>query len=140
MTQDLENNNGQRLPNVITNNLAKAPKRHLNAEQDNNINNIVLIELTIPQLEWFRIVRPQILAKNFYLKPVLLQMLQLVGKFIGLSTKDPHMHLLNFVTICNLYKQHQVSKNVIRIKLYPFSLNGIAKHWINSLVPNSFTT
>ena len=78
---------------------------------DNN-HNRSLAELTLPQLEDFNlnIVRPQILANNFDLKPVMFQMLQSMGQFNGLPSEDPHIDLLNFVAICDSYKQYQVSE------------------------------
>ena len=54
--------------------------------------------------------------------------------------KTLHMHLLNFVAICDSYKQYQVSEEAIRLRLFPFSLNGAARLWFNSLAPNSITT
>ncbi|XP_060965226.1 uncharacterized protein LOC133034202 [Cannabis sativa] len=39
------------------------------------------------------IVRPEIQAPHFELKPVMFQMLQTVGQFSGLPTEDPHLHL-----------------------------------------------
>ena len=78
---------------------------HQNQMEDNN-HNRSLAELALPQLEDFNlsIVRPQILANNFELKPVMFQMLQSMGQFNGLPSEDPHMHLLNFVAICDSYK------------------------------------
>lgn len=32
------------------------------------------------------------------------------------------MHLLNFVAICDLFKQFQVLEEAIRLRLFPFSL------------------
>ena len=114
---------------------------HQNQLEDNH-HNRSLAELALPQLEDFNlsIVRPQILANNFELKPVMFQMLQSVGRFNGLPSEDPHMHLLNFVAICDSYKQYQVSEEAIRLRLFPFSLNGAARLWFNSLAPNSITT
>lgn len=67
------------------------------------------------------------------------QMLQLVGQFNGQPSKAPHMHLLNFIVICDLYKQYQVPKGEIRLRLFPFSLSGVARLWFKLLSPNSFT-
>ncbi|XP_062080935.1 uncharacterized protein LOC133785737 [Humulus lupulus] len=43
------------------------------------------------------IVRPEIHAAQFELKPVMFQMLQTVGEFSGLPTEDPHLHLRSFL-------------------------------------------
>lgn len=33
-----------------------------------------------------------------------------------------------------------MSEDVIRLRLFPFSLSGVARLWFNSLAANSFTT
>ncbi|XP_062103792.1 uncharacterized protein LOC133814906 [Humulus lupulus] len=43
------------------------------------------------------IVRPEIQAAQFELKPVMFQMLQTVGQFSGIPTEDPHLHLRSFL-------------------------------------------
>ncbi|XP_062114589.1 uncharacterized protein LOC133825695 [Humulus lupulus] len=43
------------------------------------------------------IVRPEIQAPQFELKPVMFQMLQTVGQFSGMPTEDPHLHLRSFL-------------------------------------------
>lgn len=105
-------------------------------EQINNLNNQTLAELVAPQFDGFssNIVRPQILATNFELKHVMFQMLQPVGQLNILPTDDPRIHLQNFVAICDFVP------HAIRLKLFPFSLSGVAKLWLNSLVLNSITT
>lgn len=80
------------------------------------------------------------LGLNFELMPVMFEMRQSVGQFNGLSTEDPHMYLLNFVAICNSYKQHRVAEDGIRLRLFLFSLNGIARPWLNSLELNLIPT
>lgn len=73
----------------------------------NNANNRSLADLAIPQLEGFNfsIVRPQILVNNFQRKSVVFRMLQSVGHFHKFQSEDPHMHLLNFLTISDSYLQ-----------------------------------
>lgn len=66
-------------------------------------------------------------------------MLQLVGQFNGVPIGDPHMHVQNFVVICNSYKQHQVPEIAIWLRLFPFSLRGTTRLLLNSLEPNSTT-
>lgn len=53
-------------------------------------NNRSLVELALPHLEDFNlnIVRPQILANNFKLKPVMFQKLQLGRQINGLPYED----------------------------------------------------
>ena len=51
-----------------------------------------------------RIVRPEVQATNFELKLVMFQMLQIMGRFNGLPSKDPHIHLKHFLEINDLSK------------------------------------
>lgn len=90
MVQNLDNNGGQVLQN----------------QPEANANNKVLTDFVVPQLDSFNssIVRLDILAHNFELKPILFQMLQSVGQFIRLLSEDPTMHLLNFFGICESQK------------------------------------
>lgn len=64
----------------------------------------VLAEFVVPHLDAFNsgIVRPQNLANYFWLKLVMFHMIQSVGQFNGLTSKDPNMHLLIFVAIVTL--------------------------------------
>lgn len=106
-----------------------------------NANNKVLADLAIPKLDGFNltIVRLDIIAINLELKSVMFQMLQLVGQFNRLSSEDRNMHVFNFVAIYDSYKQHQVSEDVIRLRLFPLSLNRVVQLWLNSLASNSIT-
>lgn len=85
-------------------------------EHDNK--NKSSAELALPQLEDFnlRIVRPQILANFFKLKPVMFQMVQSIGRFNGLPSEDTYMHLLNFVTICDSQKQYQLFEEEMNLR------------------------
>ena len=50
------------------------------------------------------IVRPEVQADNFELKPVMFQMLQIVGQFNGLPSEDPHLHLKLFFEVSDAFK------------------------------------
>ena len=52
-------------------------------------------EYAVPMLHGLNpgIVRPEIHAPQFELKPVMFQMLQTVGQFSGMATEDPHLDL-----------------------------------------------
>ncbi|KAH9658480.1 hypothetical protein KPL70_023512 [Citrus sinensis] len=57
----------------------------------------------IPQAIHPGIVRPDIQADNFELKPVMFQMLQTVGQFNGLPSEDPYLHLKLFLELETFY-------------------------------------
>ncbi|XP_062093483.1 uncharacterized protein LOC133799485 [Humulus lupulus] len=85
------------------------------------------------------IVRPEIQAPQFELKPVMFQMLQIVGQFSGLPTEDPHLHLRSFLEVSDSFKLQGVSEEALRLKLFPFSLRDRARSWLNTLPPDSVT-
>ena len=65
---------------------------------------------------------PEMRAHNFEIKPVMITMLQLHGMFHGLHKEDANKHLLYFLEVCNSFKQNGVPDDVLRLRLFPFSL------------------
>ncbi|XP_062085900.1 uncharacterized protein LOC133792007 [Humulus lupulus] len=86
------------------------------------------------------IVRPEIQATQFELKPVMFQMLQTVGQFSGMPTEDPHLHLRLFIELSDSFKLPGVIEYALRLKLFPYSLRDRARAWLNSLPSDSVTT
>ncbi|XP_062085843.1 uncharacterized protein LOC133791950 [Humulus lupulus] len=85
------------------------------------------------------IVRPEIQAPQFELKPVMFQMLQTVGQFSGLPTEDPHLHIRSFLEVSDSFKLQGVSEEALRLKLFPFSLRDRARSRLNTLPSDSVT-
>jgi hypothetical protein len=74
---------------------------------------------------------------NFYeIKPALLNLV-MKEQFSGASSDDAASHLNNFVKLCEMQKYKDVDGNIIKLKLFPFSLRGGAKDWSLSLHRNS---
>ncbi|XP_052724117.1 uncharacterized protein LOC128193955 [Vigna angularis] len=90
-------------------------------------------------LHFNSIARPRVNAVNMEMKPALIHLVQ-SNQFNGLSHENPYNHLATFLEICNTVKIHQVPDEAIRLSLFPFSLGGNAKMWLNSFPENSFTT
>ncbi|XP_073019357.1 uncharacterized protein [Primulina eburnea] len=86
------------------------------------------------------IVRPTIQANTFELKPGIIQMIQLQVKFGGSPSEDPNAHLENFLSICDTIKCNGVRTDAIRLRLFPFSLQGEAMEWLRDLPAGSITT
>ncbi|KAH7668837.1 S-adenosyl-L-methionine-dependent methyltransferase protein [Dioscorea alata] len=86
------------------------------------------------------IVRPPITAMNFELKPSFIQMLQQSAQFNGLADEDPNSHIENFLEVCDMLKINGVTDDAIRLRAFPFSLKGKARHWLHSLPRASITT
>ena len=83
--------------------------------------------------------RPTIEANNFEIKSITLQVIQSI-QFMGLLQQDPNVHISNFLEVCDTVKHNGVSDDATRLRLFPFSLKGKAKHWLNSKPVNSITT
>ena len=78
-------------------------------------------------------------ANNFELKPALINMVQ-QQQFKDNPSEDPNGHLLNFLQLCDTIKMNGVDHNVIKLKLFPFSLRDKARNWFNNLMPGSIDT
>ncbi|KAA3473733.1 Imidazoleglycerol-phosphate dehydratase [Gossypium australe] len=66
--------------------------------------------------------RPDIEATQFELKPVMFQMLQMVGQFSGMPMEDPHLHLQLFMEVSDSFKIAGVTEDTLRLKLFPYLL------------------
>ncbi|KAA3482133.1 RING-H2 finger protein ATL63 [Gossypium australe] len=85
------------------------------------------------------ILRLTIAANNFELKPNTIQMVQQYVQFDSLQDEDPNTHLTNFLDICDTFNINGTIDDVIRLRLFSFSLRSKAKQWLNSL-PGGFIT
>ena len=75
----------------------------------------------IIQDEYSAIRQPTIDANNFELKPALITMVQ-QQQFTGHPTEDPNEHLGRFLRMTNTMKLNGVRPEVIKLHLFPFSL------------------
>ena len=80
---------------------------------------------------------PEIEADHFELKPVMFNMLNALGQFGGSMKEDARQHLKYFLEICNSFKLTRVSTDILKLKLFPYSLRDKAKSWLNNLPPGS---
>jgi len=86
------------------------------------------------------IIAPTIQATNFELKPGLIQMVQQTCQFGGFLHDDSNEHISSFLEICDTKRINSVSPEVIKRKLFPFSLKDKVKIWFNSLPMNIVAT
>ena len=119
------------------------------ANNNNNNNNLVEDEANRTMYSYARpsldgtqtcITRPNVAANNFEIKPNVIQMVQNLVQFGGLSDEDPNAHIASFIEICDTFKINGVSDDAIRLRLFPFSLRDRAKRWLQSLPPGTITT
>src|SRR5919197_1305906 len=66
--------------------------------------------------------------KNFELRTGLITMVQ-ASPFCGLPNEDANAHLQHFLELCDTIIIKDVAADVIRLRLFPFSLVGKAKQW-----------
>ncbi|RDX82299.1 hypothetical protein CR513_36935, partial [Mucuna pruriens] len=69
------------------------------------------------------------LAQTYELKSGLIHLLP---KFHGLVGEDPHKHLKEFHVVCSTMRPQGITEDYIKMKVFPFSLDGAAKDWLYS--------
>ena len=75
-------------------------------------------------------IRRQLInANNFELKSTLINMVQ-QNQYGRLSHEDSNVHLATFLEIPDIVKMNGVTKDVIRMWLFPFLLRDKAKGWL----------
>nr|GEX32694.1 DNA-directed DNA polymerase [Tanacetum cinerariifolium] len=72
------------------------------------------------------IVIPEILAENFEIKTNLLQLVQ-TNKFHDFERDNPHTHISNFKRMTATLKYRDVTNDVIKLMLFPYSIEGAAR-------------
>ena len=85
------------------------------------------------------IVPPPCLRKDFEIKPDLIGLVQR-KVFSSLSTEIPMEHIESFEKVCNFTRANGVPPDYIKCMLFPFSLDGKASRWLDSLPTGSLTS
>ncbi|GKC56268.1 reverse transcriptase domain-containing protein [Tanacetum coccineum] len=85
------------------------------------------------------IVVPAVLANQFELKVGLLNLVNAI-LFQGFKNDDPHSHIRRFTKITQTIKLNQVPYDIIKLILFPFSLERADRTWLEKEPLNSITT
>ncbi|GJT48280.1 reverse transcriptase domain-containing protein [Tanacetum coccineum] len=85
------------------------------------------------------IVLPEINADHFEIKTNLLQLVQ-ANPFYGRESENPHAHINSFKRITSTLRFRNVPNDVIKLMMFPYSLEGAAKTWYEKEPPNSILT
>nr|GFC59681.1 reverse transcriptase domain-containing protein [Tanacetum cinerariifolium] len=83
------------------------------------------------------IVVPPINANNFELKQTLINLVQ-SNQFTG--RQDPHNHLRFFNNVTSTFQHPEVPNTTVKLLLFPFSLEGEARIWLDKEPPRSILT
>ncbi|KAK8713279.1 hypothetical protein V6N13_148500 [Hibiscus sabdariffa] len=83
------------------------------------------------------IVAPEIQAAHFELKPVMFNMLNSIGKFGGSPHEDARQHIRAFLEVCDSFRQQGVHEDVLKLKLFPYSLRDRARAWLSGVPAGS---
>ncbi|RVW11951.1 Retrovirus-related Pol polyprotein from transposon 297 [Vitis vinifera] len=57
-----------------------------------------------------------------------------------MESENPYSHIKEFEEVCNTFQEGGASIDLMRLKLFPFTLKDKAKIWLNSLRPGSIRT
>ncbi|GKC40516.1 reverse transcriptase domain-containing protein, partial [Tanacetum coccineum] len=85
------------------------------------------------------IVLPEINADHFEIKTNLLQLVH-ANPFYGRENENPHAHINSFKRITSTLRFRNVPNDVIKLMMFPYSLEGAAKTWYEKEPPNSILT
>ncbi|GJW67793.1 reverse transcriptase domain-containing protein, partial [Tanacetum coccineum] len=85
------------------------------------------------------IMVPPILAEHFELKHSPINMMT-SDQFFGLEKDNPHDHIRWFNKITSTIKYKDVPNSAIKLMLFPFSLAGEARRWLEKEPPRSILT
>ncbi|GJR61137.1 reverse transcriptase domain-containing protein [Tanacetum coccineum] len=127
--------NRRRAPNVVE------PELRTIVEVAPMAENRTMEELLQAPTEGYgeAIVIPEINADHFEIKTNLLQLVQ-ANPFHGFERENPHTHINNFKRITSTLKFRDVPNNVIKLMMFPYSLEGTARIWYDKEPPNSILT
>src|SRR4051812_15381162 len=81
------------------------------------------------------IAPPATSTPSYEIKPALLNLV-MKDQFSG-AGEDAALNLNNFVELCDMQKYKEVDGDIVKLKLFAFSLRGRAKEWLQSLPRDS---
>nr|GEY72564.1 reverse transcriptase domain-containing protein [Tanacetum cinerariifolium] len=135
-------------PNPKVHNRRRSKQRIVNSNLEEHSHPVVTMsnQRTMAQLlqaptEGYEdaIVVPTITANNFELKHGLLTLVQ-NKQFYGHDKEYPHAHIRYFNKITSTLKFPNVPNTSIKLMLFPFSLEGVARIWLEKEPPRSIFT
>nr|GEX23291.1 hypothetical protein [Tanacetum cinerariifolium] len=103
------------------------------------VDNRTMAQMLQAPIEGYEdaIVIPPINANNFELKQTLINLVQ-SNQFTG--RQDPHKHLCFFNKVTSTFRHPEVHITTVKLLLFPFSLEGEARIWLDKEPPRSILT
>nr|GEU59075.1 reverse transcriptase domain-containing protein [Tanacetum cinerariifolium] len=128
----LRRRNKRRTPNVVE------PELHTIVKM---VDNHAMEELLQAPTEGYgeAIVILEINVDHFEIKTNLLQLVQ-ANPYHDFERENPHTHINNFKRITLTLKFRDVPNDVIKLMMFPYSLEGNARVWYDKEPPNSILT
>jgi hypothetical protein len=80
---------------------------------------------------------PDITATHYEIKP---STIKSIPTFLGLTHENPYDFLSEFQTICSTIQLAGFTEDALKMRLFVFTLKDRAKHWFQSLEPNSISS
>nr|GEW46889.1 reverse transcriptase domain-containing protein [Tanacetum cinerariifolium] len=62
------------------------------------------------------------------------------NQFDGRTKTDPHKYIHEFLKICNMFKYRDTKNEAVRLMMFPLSLTGEAKTWLDELNEGTIET
>ncbi|GJW39379.1 reverse transcriptase domain-containing protein [Tanacetum coccineum] len=62
------------------------------------------------------------------------------NQFDGRTKTDPHKHIHEFLRICDMFKYRDTENEVVHLMMFPLSLTGEAKTWLDELYEGTIET
>ncbi|KAK8609110.1 hypothetical protein V6N13_025417 [Hibiscus sabdariffa] len=59
------------------------------------------------------------------------------GQFGGMPHEDAKHHIRNFLEVCDSFRQQGVHEDVLKLKLFPYSLHDQARAWLSGVPSRS---
>src|ERR1041384_8858321 len=81
------------------------------------------------------IATPDTSAPSYEIKPALPNLV-MKDQFSG-ARDDAALHLNNFIELCDMQKYKEEDGDIVKLKLFPFSLRGRANEWLQAPPKNS---
>ncbi|GKA65990.1 reverse transcriptase domain-containing protein [Tanacetum coccineum] len=124
--------NRRRAPNIVE------PELRTIVEVAPMADNRTMEELLQAHTEGYgeAIATPKINADHFEIKTNLLQLVQ-ANPFHDFERENPHTYINNFKRITSTLKFRDVPNDVIKLMMFPYSLEGGARVWYDKEPPNS---